>query len=102
MKRFNRSYLTLLVGLIVAVVCARMCMAESVVLDAEKMKVALHTSTEQEDGFIEYVVARVKAGTLPIDLVESTFLWAIKKPRKKFFYFKCGLIKRAAAQGINL
>lgn len=77
-------------------------MAESTVLDAEKMKVALHTSTEQEGGFIEYVVARVKAGTLPADLVHSTFLWARKKPRRKFFYFKCGLIERAAKQGIKL
>ena len=72
------------------------------VLDADVMKICLHTSTEQEDGFIEYVLALVNKGALPPDLVQSTFLWARKKHRKKFFYFQQGLILRAAAQGIKL
>ncbi len=72
------------------------------VLDVEVMKVALHTSTEQENGFLEYVVARVEKGTLPLDLVESTFLWAKKKPKKRFYYFREGLIRRAAERGIKL
>ena len=76
--------------------------AEAGVLDPDVMKIVLHTATPQEDGFIEYVVARVDNGTLPLDLVQSTFLWARKKPRKKFFYFKQGLILRAADQGIKL
>lgn len=92
----------MVLALLVVMVSARICSAETFVLDAEKMKVALHTSTEQEGGFIEYVVARVQAGKLPADLVESTFLWAKKKPRRKFFYFKMGLIERAAKQGIKL
>jgi hypothetical protein len=71
-------------------------------LDADTMKVALHTATPQEDGFIDYVLARVKAGKLPLDLVESTFLWAKKKPRNKFQYFKSGLIRRAEERGIHL
>ena len=75
---------------------------EAGVLDPNVMKVVLHTATPQEQGFIEYVVARVDAGTLPLDMVQSTFLWARRKPRKKFFYFKQGLILRAAAQGIKL
>jgi hypothetical protein len=76
--------------------------AEAGVLDPNVMKVALHTATPQEQGFIEYVVARVDNGTLPLDLVQSTFLWARRKPRKKFFYFKQGLILRAADRGIRL
>ena len=72
------------------------------VLDAEVMKIALHTSTEQEGGFIEYVVTRVQNGTLPLDLVQSTFLWAKNKPVNKFFYFRQGLILRAANLGIRL
>ena len=80
----------------------RPCPAQTGVLDPDMMKVALHTSAEQENGFIEYVVARVDKGTLPLDLVQSTFLWAKKKPTRKFFYFKQGLIQRAAAQGISL
>lgn len=76
--------------------------AEAGVLDADVMRVVLHTATPQEEGFIDYVVSRVDKGTLPLDLVQSTFLWARKKPRRKFFYFKQGLILRAAAQGIKL
>ena len=76
--------------------------AEAGVLDPQVMKIVLHTATAQEDGFIEDVVNRVDKGTLPLDLVESTFLWARKKPYKKFFYFKEGLILRAADQGIDL
>jgi hypothetical protein len=76
--------------------------AEAGILDPDVMKIVLRTSTEQENGFIEYVVARVEKGTLPLDLVQSTFLWARKKPRKKFFYFQQGLILRAADRGIKL
>ena len=76
--------------------------AEAGSLDANMIKIVLRTATPQEQGFIEYVVARVDAGTLPLDMVQSTFLWARKKPRKKFFYFKQGLIIRAADRGIKL
>jgi hypothetical protein len=76
--------------------------AEASPLDADTIKVALHTATPEEEGFIEYVLARVDKGTLPLDLVQSTFLWAKKKPRRKFQYFKQGLIQRAQQQGIVL
>jgi hypothetical protein len=76
--------------------------AQAGVLDPQVMKVVLHTSAAQDEGFIDYVVYRVDRGTLPLDLVQSTFLWARKKHTKKFFYFKQGLILRAAAQGITL
>ena len=71
-------------------------------LDAKTMQVVLHTATPEENGFIEYVLSRVDKGTLPLDLVESTFLWARKKPNHKFQYFKRGLILRAEQQGIHL
>jgi hypothetical protein len=71
-------------------------------LTAENMKVALHTATVQEGHFIERVLYMVKKGKLPLDLVQSTFLWAKKKPAKKFYYFKQGLILRASAQGIKI
>ncbi|MEN6459409.1 MAG: hypothetical protein ABFC63_10820 [Thermoguttaceae bacterium] len=71
-------------------------------LTAETMKAALHTATAQEGDFIERVMTRVENGTLPLDLVQSTFLWAKKKPKKKFYYFKQGLILRAADRGIKV
>lgn len=96
----NRVVLSLflLLALLVAI-CAHAAEPE---LTAEVIKIALRTSTEQEGGFIENVLARVSKGTLPLDLVQSTFLWAKKKPNKKFFYFKQGLILRAASRGIKL
>ena len=74
--------------------------AEAGALDAGVMKVALHTAAPEEDGFIDRVVDMVNRQILPTDLVESTFLWAKKKPRNKFQYFKHGLILRASQQGI--
>jgi hypothetical protein len=76
--------------------------AQAGTLDANMMKVVLHTATPQEQGFIDGVVARVDAGTLPLDLVQSTFLWAKKKRYKKFYYFKQALILRAADRGTQL
>ena len=96
-----RAYLRLLIVLAL-VATTFVPTAEAGVLDANMMKVVLHTATPQEQGFIEYVVARVDRGTLPLDLVQSTFLWARRKPRRKFFYFQQGLILRAAARGIRL
>jgi hypothetical protein len=72
-------------------------------LDAETMKAALRTTTVEEDGFIDGVVAKVDMGALPAELVDSTFQWARKKNTKyKFQYFKQGLIVRAAKIGIQL
>jgi hypothetical protein len=66
------------------------------------MKVALRTATPEDDGFIDRVLKLVERGTLPLDMVESTFLWARKKPQRKFQYFKYGLLARAQQQGIAL
>jgi hypothetical protein len=98
MNRFSLS-----VALVLALLAlGRAVAADKNPLDASVMKVALHTRAPEEDGFIDYVLQRVDNGTLPLDLVESTFLWAKKKPRNKFQYFKHGLELRAAAQGITL
>lgn len=76
--------------------------AEKGPLDANTIKVALHTNTAEENGFIDRVLALVDRHVLPLDMVESTFLWARKKPHNKFQYFKRGLILRAQQQGIGL
>ncbi len=99
MSRFCLSFVFMLA--LLAAVGSRTAKAEDV-LSADTMKVALHTATPEEDGFIEYVLAKVDEGILPADMVHSTFRWAQKKPRNKFQYFKRGLILRAAEAGINL
>jgi hypothetical protein len=71
-------------------------------LDAAKVKAGLQTATPEEDGFVEYVLAKVDAGVLPDSLVVSTFQWARQKPSHKFQYFKRALIVRAAKIGISL
>jgi hypothetical protein len=71
-------------------------------LDADTMKAALRTAAPEEGGFIDEVLAKVDKKVLPLDLVESTFLWARKKPRNQFQYFKRALILRATQQGISL
>ena len=97
----NRLYFSIVVVLAMLVAASARAVDPGP-LNAENMKVALHTATVQEGHFIERVLCLVKKGTLPLDMVQSTFLWAKKKPTRKFFYFKQGLIQRAADQGISL
>ena len=98
-RRFALSVVLLLAMLATGSMLAA---RESTRLDADVMKAALRTTTIEEDGFIDMVVDRVEQGTLPEDLVVSTFQWARKKPRHKFQYFKRGLIVRAWRRGIRL
>jgi hypothetical protein len=44
----------------------------------------------------------VNRGKLPVDLVESTLIWARKKGKNRFEYFKNALILRAERQGISI
>ena len=97
-----RKSLTLAALLAVLAVCRAQTAEAATRLDAKTMKAALRTATPEEDGFIDYVLDRVEAGKLPRSLVTSTFLWARKKPRRQFQYFKYGLIIRARRRGIKL
>lgn len=67
-------------------------------LTAEMMKAALKTTDAEEDGFIEAVLKAVDSGILSEELVQSTFLWARRKPKNKFQYFKYGLLQRIKDQ----
>jgi len=58
-----RVYARLLIVLAL-VAAAFVPTAEAGVLDPNVMKIVLHTATPQEQGFIDYVVARVDKGTL--------------------------------------
>jgi hypothetical protein len=98
----NHKSLILLFVLIVSIVAAQHQSARAGVLDPDAMRAALHTATPQENGFIDRVVAMVDKGQLPLDLVQSTFLWAKKKPHRKFFYFQQAMILRAADIGITI
>jgi hypothetical protein len=85
-----------LCGLLLAVhaVTGQEARFASPLTDADTMKAALHTNTREENFFIDNVLDLVEQGVLPRDMVYSTFLWARKKPRHKFQYFRFGLLYR--------
>jgi hypothetical protein len=85
---------------VIALLTIRVARADE--LDPDQIKAALHTNSDIEGGFIDRAVTKVQAGTLPRDLFTSTFLWARKKPKHKFQYFKQALTLRAAELGIKL
>jgi len=92
--------LPILMGVVVVVLAARVARADD--LDPDQIKAALHTTSDVEGGFIDRTVSMVQAGTLPRDMFTSCFIWARKKPRHQFQYFKQALTVRAAAIGISL
>lgn len=56
----------------------------------------------EEFAFIKDVVDKVDAGTLPLPLVKSTFLWARSQRPYPTVYFERGLKTRAKKLGIAL
>lgn len=74
----------------------------AVQLSAAEIKAGLRTAVPEENGFVQHVIDMVNQGELPVDLVDSTFQWARKKPQNRFQYFKRALIVRAAKIGINI
>ena len=71
-------------------------------MDAATMRAALHTTPDEEQGFIDRALALVEQNKLPADMVRSTFLWARRKTRHQFEYFKYALTVRAADFGVQL
>jgi len=105
MPRFFRTpmfVLPIVMGVVVALLTVRVARADDLNLDPEQIKAALHTSSEIEGGFIDRTVGMVRAGALPRDLFTSCFIWARKRPRHQFQYFKQALTIRAAEIGIHL
>ncbi len=71
-------------------------------LDAATLKVALRVGRPQDKKFIDRVVAMMNAGELPRSIVQKCFLWARRKRKHKFEYFKRALIFLAANKGITV
>ena len=103
MRRFFKSpamILPILMVVVIAILTVRVARADD--LDPEQIKAVLHTTSDIEGGFIDRTVGMVQAGTLPRNLFTSCFIWARKRPRHQFQYFKQALTLRAAEIGINL
>ncbi len=75
------------------------CSAQSVRLDAATIKAGLRTTAIEENGFVDRVVDQVNKGELPARVVYSAFLWAKRKPKRKFQYFRYAVIVLAAQVG---
>ena len=90
----------IVLGLVLVLATATAARAGDV--DPDQVKAALKTTTTEESGFIDRVVAMVNADEFPRDLFESCFLWAKKKSHRRFQYFKKALIARAAEAGVSL
>ena len=103
MFRTRTKPLLILTGLAFFTWISASTQADSTRLDAATMKAVLRIATTEDGGFFDNLIIRVNKGTLPADLVDSTFQWARKKPtRLRFQYFKQALIIRAAAIGITI
>jgi len=71
-------------------------------LDAGVINAGLRTPTSADQNFVNNVVTMANNGKLPASLVQTTFLWAQKKPAKiRYQYFKRALIVQAQNLGIT-
>jgi hypothetical protein len=70
-------------------------------LDLKKqLELGLRARRDVEFQYIDTVVKLVEAGTLPENLVTSTFIWARRKPARQLQYFQFALRARAKKLGI--
>jgi hypothetical protein len=68
----------------------------------EQLNFGLRARQRGDFEFIERVVAMVRAGELPLPMVETTFLWARRKQPYPFPYFERALRIRAKEAGIEI
>ena len=68
----------------------------------DRLEKGLKARRPVEFKFIERVVTLVEKDTLPLSMVDSTFLWARRKSKHRFQYFEAGLRKRAKKIGVNI
>ncbi len=81
---------------------SRRAKAASQRLDAATLKYTLKVGRPEDKAFIDRVVAMMSAGDLPSSIVKKCYLWAKKKRKNKFQYFKLALIRLAASKGITV
>jgi hypothetical protein len=68
----------------------------------DTLNAGLKSRLPEEFEFVDRVVRLVDHGKLPLDLVQSTFLWARRKPIHQSQYFEHALRMRAEQVGIRL
>jgi len=78
------------------------CQAANVANLRDRLEKGLKARRPQEFDFIDQVVTLVEKDTLKRKLVDSTFLWARRKPKNQFQYFEHAMRLRAKRAGVNL
>ena len=69
----------------------------------ERLKAGLKVRVPADVAFCDRVVALVESGELPAQVVDSTYLWAVRRGRKyPFPAFRQALLAKAAKLGVNL
>jgi hypothetical protein len=68
----------------------------------DTLNAGLKARLPEEFAFVDRVVRMVDHGKLPLDMVQTTFLWARRKPIHQFQYFEHGLRMRAEEAGVRL
>lgn len=68
----------------------------------QQLKSGLKARRTVEFDFIRAVTLKVKNGQLPIDLVQSTYLWARRHQPYPYPYFERAMRDRAAKAGYSL
>jgi hypothetical protein len=68
----------------------------------QQLQTGLLARTPHEQEFVDQVVALVDTGELPLNLVQSTFLWARRHRPYPMQYFERALRVRASDVGITI
>lgn len=92
---------TVAVSLLAGLFLSTATHAATVRFDAEEIKVALQTATEEEKGFIDRALRMVDEGQLAPKLVQGAFLRARQQQRRKFQQFKYGLLAQVSDPSIR-
>lgn len=69
----------------------------------ERLKAGLRVQAPADVAFCDRVIERVRSGDLPAQLVDSTYLWAVRRGRKyPFPAFQYALRLKAEKLGVSL
>lgn len=99
--------IAILIGLVIPASAARSrdaaAATDAVETLADQLKTGLRAQAPQETAFCDEVARLVRVGRLPVDLVDATYVWAIRRGRKyPFPAFAHALRLKADRLGVRL
>jgi hypothetical protein len=69
----------------------------------ERLKAGLKVQAPADVAFCDRVIEAVRAGELPAHLVDSTYLWAVRRGKKyPFPAFRFAILAKAEKLGVSL